>query len=181
MNEFFAYSYVGPKRVRLDALTQPRGRPVATADDRRAWLHDRAAASEPVTFIVNLAGCLVVAPRRSEHVACAGGLEVLAAGELQLRQMANGLVGSDVTNQSTGYCPDVDCWPVVQLALEAAGIVAPRSWASAFTFRKCPRCSELNVVKEAWFVCALCDAELPAAWNVSARRVVRLSPRAASP
>jgi hypothetical protein len=34
-----------------------------------------------------------------------------------------------------------------------------------FTFRRCPQCDERNLVREDDFACAICEAELPAAWN----------------
>ena len=40
------------------------------------------ATSEPITFVIGVDGVLRVADRRSEHVACAGGGDVLSAGEL---------------------------------------------------------------------------------------------------
>jgi hypothetical protein len=35
-------------------------------------------------------------------------------------------------------------------------------------FRRCPRCAELNVVKEEFFVCVFCESDLPAVWNIGA-------------
>ena len=48
------------------------------------WLAGRPAGelSEPFTFVVGLDGELRLAPRRSEHVDCAAGQQVLAAGEV---------------------------------------------------------------------------------------------------
>jgi hypothetical protein len=51
----------------------------ATLDRWLAGL-DREERSEPVTFVVALDGMLRLGPRRSEHVALAGGRAVLAAG-----------------------------------------------------------------------------------------------------
>ena len=70
-----------------------------------------------------------------------------------------------VSNQSTGYCPDVRCWPAVATALERAGLAHPGRFTTAIIFRRCPACGERNLVKDDHYVCALCDAELPAAWN----------------
>jgi hypothetical protein len=124
------------------------------------------AETEGATFVVDPAGVLRIAPRRSEHVACAGGGAVLAAGEIRFARLAGGRVEVvEVSNQSTGYCPDPDCWPAVAAALAAAGIRAPTGFTSACVFRRCGACGQTNLVKEAWFVCATCDAELPATWN----------------
>jgi hypothetical protein len=35
--------------------------------------------------------------------------------------------------------------------------------------------SEVNLVKDGWFVCVFCDADLPAEWNVAPRRTIQLS------
>ena len=32
-------------------------------------------------------------------------------------------------------------------------------------FRRCTQCGERNLVREGDFFCAICDAELPVAWN----------------
>ena len=29
----------------------------------------------------------------------------------------------------------------------------------------CPNCGQRNIVKEGWFVCGVCGADLPATWN----------------
>jgi hypothetical protein len=44
----------------------------------------------------------------SEHVACAGGGFVLGAGEIAFSRGGNGWAISEVSNQSTGYCPYLD-------------------------------------------------------------------------
>ncbi|KUO07851.1 hypothetical protein [Streptomyces sp. DSM 15324] len=41
---------------------------------------------EPYTYVVGLGGWLRLAPRRSEHMACAGGGAVLGAGEVSVRE-----------------------------------------------------------------------------------------------
>jgi hypothetical protein len=130
------------------------------------------ATSEGCTFVVDRGGTLRLAPRRSEHVACAGGQPVLAAGELRLTVAASGALSvHTITNQSTGYCPEPECWPAVAAALVSAGIAPPAGFTHAFIFRRCEACAQINIVKEAWFVCASCDGELPLTWNLdSARR-----------
>ncbi|MER5427855.1 hypothetical protein [Streptomyces sp. NPDC002588] len=45
---------------------------------------------EPYTCAVGLDGFLRPAHRRSEHVACAGGQEVLGAGEIGFRRTPDG-------------------------------------------------------------------------------------------
>jgi hypothetical protein len=66
----------------------------------------------------------------------------------------------DVTDQSTGYGPAASCWPAAAAALDAAGIAHPGWFTSAFTFRHCPGCGHLNLVKDDDYTCALCEAGL---------------------
>lgn len=94
-------------------------------------------------------------------MACAGGQDVLAAGEVVLT--ADSVLS--VTNQSTGYCPEPECWPVMASALARAGLRRPPTWTAAFVFRRCT-CGQINLVKDDWYVCAVYDAALPAGWNL---------------
>lgn len=157
------FRYVGPEAIRLEAVTAPAGTPIdspaalvrwrrAHPDEDRGW----------VTYVITATGELRVAPRRSEHVACASGGPVRAAGELRVGPAGEVL---EVTNTSTGYCPAEDCWPAVEAALDAAGLEHPRELTFVAVFRSCPQCQARNLVKDAWFVCALCGAALPRAWN----------------
>ncbi|WP_330350613.1 hypothetical protein [Streptomyces sp. NBC_00582] len=109
----------------------------------------RAEDEEPYTYVVGLDGRLRPAPRRSEHVACASGEDVLGAGEISFRRGRRGWEVHEVGNQSTGYCPDPGCWPAVALALHRAGIARPVGFTQALVFRRCERCREINVVREA--------------------------------
>jgi hypothetical protein len=59
------------------------------------------------TYVLDAECRLWLTHRRTEHVACARGGAVLAAGEIFLS--ADSEVGL-ITNQSTGYCPSCDCW-----------------------------------------------------------------------
>jgi hypothetical protein len=164
----FAYSFVGKPAL----LAEARARGATGVP----WLSEREAfVEEGATFVVSLQGLLLLAPRRSEHVACAGGLEVLAAGELFFSRQAGRACLLRATNQSTGYCPDVDSWSALAHALAEVGAVRPAGFEPAFDFRRCEACGELSVVKERWFVCPFCDADLPQVWNVSARRLVEVA------
>ncbi|MEV2277028.1 hypothetical protein AB0I72_15735 [Nocardiopsis sp. NPDC049922] len=162
------YAYVGP--AELLALVRPGadGHAVRRSADLGAWLATRESAEreEPFTFVVGLDGVLRVAPRRGEHVVCAGGEPVLAAGEISFAWHAGEWRVIGVSNQSTGYCPDPDCWPAVAAALDRAGLAHPGHLTAPFVFRRCPTCGERNLVKDAHFVCALCDADLPEARNL---------------
>jgi hypothetical protein len=157
------YVYVGPDEIR--ARVAPSGTPIASLADLRAWVEahadDRETGTVPATFTVQVDGTLRLAPRRSEHVACAGGEPVLAAGELFL--LAKSVAGA--SNQSTGYCPEPACWAALAAALDRAGIPHPGKLTIEVRFRRCPSCGERNLIKDDWFACAICDADLPAEWN----------------
>lgn len=161
------YAYVGPPEIRRAVADTPAGVEIRAPADLLDWARAQPewdADTLTATFVVTLAGVLRVAPRRSEHVACAGGHAVLAAGELTLRAEPE-LAVEGVTNQSTGYCPEPACWSAILPRLEALGVPHPAELTRAFVFRRCPACGERNVVKEGWFVCDLCGADLPAHWN----------------
>lgn len=73
---------------------------------------------------------------------------------------------AEVSNQSTGYCPDAASWPSVAAALDGAGVVHPGCFTHEVVFRRCPGCDEVNIVREGDFVCVFCDMPLPGHWNV---------------
>ncbi|WP_285497246.1 hypothetical protein [Actinomadura sp. NBRC 104425] len=105
-----AYEYVGPEEIarRVDGVV---GRPVRSPADLDQWLAERR--DEPFTFVVDAGGTLLLAPRRSEHVACAGARPVLAAGEIAFAADGGRWAANEITNQSTGYCPDAGPpWPL---------------------------------------------------------------------
>jgi hypothetical protein len=155
------YSYVGPDDIRRTALAStPRGTEIRAARDLEPF-----ATREPLTFIIGLDGILRVADRRSEHVACAGGDEVLSAGELTAVPGRDSCRVIEVSNQSTGYCPEPESWKAVADALDKAGIEHPGHFTFEAVFRRCTHCGERNLVKDAWFYCAICESALPPAWN----------------
>ncbi|WP_033345229.1 hypothetical protein [Catenuloplanes japonicus] len=150
------YRYVGPEEIRREAV-RAGSVDLRSAADVVSWM-----VGEPVTFVVTVDGTLRVAPRRSEHVACADGEPVLAAGELIF---AGGGEITEATNQSTGYCPDPGSWAAVAAAAESAGFAHPGRFTYTVVFRRCPDCRERNIVRDDDFTCALCGGELPARWN----------------
>lgn len=60
----------------------------------------RCLDQETVTFVIDLDGKLRLADRNSEHVACAGGGPVLAAGEMTFLADGPDLEVVDVNNNS---------------------------------------------------------------------------------
>ncbi|MFF3937197.1 hypothetical protein [Streptomyces phaeofaciens] len=160
------YGYVGPQDIRRAVTPGAGGRVIRAAADLDAYA---TRDGEPYTYVVGPDGLLRLAPRRSEHVACAGGGDVLAAGEIAFGHGPRGWEVREVSNQSTGYCPDPDCWPAVAAALDRVGVGRPDGFTHALVFRRCERCGERNVVREGVFVCVFCDEELPLVWNLAPR------------
>jgi hypothetical protein len=149
-----SYAYIGPKDIREVAARAPRGTPIRSRADLATWIaaHERVA-----TYTVALDGTLTIAPRNSEHVACAGGERVLAAGELFFTAAA---AVAEASNLSTGYCPEPSCWTALAAALDRAAIPRPAALSHAFEFRRCEACGQRNLVKDEVYACAVCDAEL---------------------
>lgn len=154
------YRYVGPDALRPPPSTVPAGAPIRARADLAPWL-----TSGTMTFVVGTDGVLRVADRRSEHVDCAGGGDVLAAGELTVMTTRDGPVVTEASNQSTGYCPEPESWVALSKALDTAAVPHPGRYTYEAIFRRCPACGERSLVKEAWFECVLCGAELPRTWN----------------
>lgn len=152
------YQYVGPAEVLAAARPAVLGRAVLSREEI-------TSEGEPFTFVIDLEGTLRLAPRRSEHVACAGGRPVLSAGEITFEPGSGGWEVTSVTNQSTGYCPEASSWPTVARALDKIRVPHPGRFTDEFTFRRCLQCGERNIVRDGYFTCAICDADLPAAWN----------------
>jgi hypothetical protein len=164
-----SYQYVGPDEIKARVAADDPGSQIENLADLARWISGAGQGAETVTctFVIDLSGALRIADRRSEHVACAGGEAVLSAGEVSFARGRGGWEVEAVTNQSTGYCPEPESWPAVAAALDAAGLVHPGGWTDELTFRRCERCGERNIVKDRWFVCDVCGAELPADWNFS--------------
>jgi hypothetical protein len=118
-----------------------------------------------VTFIIELEHRLWINDRRSEHVVCAAGQPVLSAGEMTFLLDARGIEVVEVTNQSTGYCPEPESWPDVAQALNTIGLSHPGDFTTAFLFRRCDSCGMTNLIKDDWFECGVCGTSLNAQWN----------------
>jgi hypothetical protein len=162
------YRYVGSKRIAARVGSEPTGVPIRSPGDVTNWI---AATGQHgfggcvvVTFIVDEQGTLLIADRRSEHVACAGGRPVRSAGEITFALNPPAVVA--VGNQSTGYCPEPESWPAVVEALSRAGMPVPDGFILSCEFRRCVGCESLNLVKSGVFECGVCGAELPAGYNV---------------
>lgn len=164
------YRYVGPANILAKSLGRPRGLEVTSPADVKRWANETGQVPAKdqtlaVTFVIDEIGRLLIADRRSEHVACAGGGDVLSAGEIYFGFDGGRVRVEEVTNQSTGYCPEPESWPAVAAALERAEIAHPSEFTTAYVFRRCDACGQRSIVKDSWFQCDVCGASLPRHWN----------------
>lgn len=157
------YPYVGPAEISARVGTGPAGFLVAGIDDLEGYLSEQstAEAREPFTFVVTERLRMLLAPRRTEHVMCAAGALVASAGEVSFRRTTRGWSVVEISNQSTGYCPQPESWAAVEQALDGIGISHPGGFTDSLVFRICAPCGNINVVREGHFVCAVCDQDLP--------------------
>ncbi len=164
------YRYVGPPEVRRAADMESPRHEVVGVEGLLAWVAAQGI-SRPgtrdfiLTYVVLPDGTMFVSHRNSEHVACARGGMVLAAGEITFAKSRIGLELVDVSNLSTGYCPEVRSWEAVAPALAAAGLGEIRAYSQAFEFRYCRGCECTCIVKDGIYECPACLGELPREWN----------------
>src|SRR5262249_54323788 len=143
------YHYVGPRHIAERVRSAPAGAAIASVGDVLAWA--RATGQRPdaggyviATFVVDAAGVLRLADRRSEHVACAAGGPVQSAGEITLAVSGASVEVEAVSNQSAGFCPEPESWPAVEAALRLAGLGPPEGFSPACVFRRCLRCGNIG-------------------------------------
>lgn len=161
------YVYTGPAELTALAHPESGGARINTPSDMESWSSAQSPEdlAAPFTYVVDRQTRLRLAPRRSEHVVCASGEPVLGAGEITFDRDAGRWTVAEITNLSTGYCPDVTSWDAVARSLERAGLGHPGGFTHEVVFRRCVACREVNVVREGDFVCVFCDAPLPREWN----------------
>ena len=161
------YDYVGPAEIFKRIEEKYQGTVIATTEDVLNWLlanNGRLKTDALIicTFIINLEGKLLIADRHSEHVQCANGEAVRSAGEIGFyiddRQEVK---VETLTNQSTGYCPSSTSWVEVENALsKIQGLTIPKGFDPAFVFSYCPDCQTRQIVKDAFYFCAICGHPL---------------------
>ena len=161
-----AYRYVGSEEIARHAHAAIERLQPASPADIRAWAARVKRRALELTYVVDTAGNLWLSDRRTEHVTCARGGQVLGAGEIELDVGGARVMVASVTNQSTGYCPEPECWPAVRDALVRAGLEPPEGFTYAFRYRRCPTCRGINILKDAMPECPSCGTDLPAAWNL---------------
>jgi hypothetical protein len=101
-------------------------------------------------------------------VACAGGERVLGAGEIGFELRSERWAVAQVSNHSTGYCPDPESWSPVAAAIDRVGFARPAGFTQEVAFRCCTACREVNIVREDFFVCVFCEEDLPTERNIGA-------------
>jgi hypothetical protein len=167
------YKYVGPKETFKSVKHFPKGVIIHSRTHEIDWIKNTEQkidydASVIATFVIDEDGSFRIADRHSEHVACAGRLKVYSAGEVTFEIIDDDKISIPrITNQSTGYCPEPESWKAVENAINETGIAQPGHFTSEFIFRRCNVCGSINIVKDGWFFCIECDAELEKKWNFS--------------
>lgn len=161
------FRFVGPAEIG-DLPAAVDAADVTSAEALGLWLagqgpHDR---TEPFTYVITIDGNLRLGPRRREHVACARRQDVLGAGEIQFAHTATGWIVTEISNQSTGYCPDLDSWAAVAAALDRIGLGHPDGFTEPVVFRACPTCHAINIVRDGDFACGVCEDVLAREWNL---------------
>jgi hypothetical protein len=118
--QYRRFSYIGPEKIRKQTSTAPSGIRVTNGQTLQRWLKGDSAKDDDLwaTYTISVDCTLTVASRRSEHVACAEHGEVLGAGEIQFEASGN---VCELTNYSTGYCPDLLSIHAVSAALDGLG------------------------------------------------------------
>lgn len=164
--------YVGPPEIlqRSLATPSPTRRLIECPQDVADWArqtqqHLDSGREVTATFVVDTGERLWIADRCSEHVACAQSPQVLAAGEMTFYVEEEWAEVVGTSNQSTGFCPPPASWRDVEAALNVARLKHPGGWTSEFEFRRCDTCGTTNIVKDSWFWCEACGAQLSAEWN----------------
>jgi|SRR5690348_743987 len=167
------YRYIGPSDIRAPAGAHATGTRITVATQLAEWIaatvrHADTEGRIVATFVVTAEGILLLADRASEHVQCAGGQSMRSAGEMAFAYEGDSWRAEEVSNQSTGYCPEPESWPQVAAALDAIPLAHPGRFTMSSIFRRCFICAQINLVKDGYFVCAVCGADIPKRWNLDA-------------
>jgi hypothetical protein len=171
MSKAKLYNYVGSEEIKLSIINFGIGTVIRSISDIRHWIDDtcdrKTISSNLViaTFVIDMHGELRLADRYSEHIACAGREPVLSAGEIFISWNKKYFEVSEITNQSTGYCPKIESWEHVEIALNKISINHPSCFTSEFIFRHCSSCLQINIIKDNFFICSVCNSNLSHEWN----------------
>ena len=166
------YKYIGPEERRDLFADDSIGTKVKSFEDVLKWIketdqHLDHNTEVVATYVILKNRFMYIADRHSEHVACAQGQDVLSAGEITFFIDKGKVEVIEVTNLSTGYCPAPASWKAVDKALKKAKLLHPKKFTCHFEFRLCLKCETINVIKDDWYVCAMCEQELDKKRNIN--------------
>lgn len=160
------YKYVGSKEILRCIKPNAKGYKINSSLDIQEWIIQTEQTLDEnneiiATFIIDTTHNLKINDRHLEHVACAEGNPVLSAGEI-IFEINNGKVTkiTHITNQSTGYCPQINSWKEVDKALKKLDLPFPPFFTQEFIFRICEKCDNINIIKDNFFVCNICESNL---------------------
>jgi len=164
------YRYVGSGDLASLLARLSRREQIEKREDVLRWLRPDGRmlpykVTITATYIIDTEGKLWLADQRSEHVACALGQDVLAAGEITVCAEGEHVYVLAVSNQSTGYCPKPESWWAIGEALDHLEVPHPSSFTSVFIVRHCDACGMTNIVKDGRYECAVCGSTLSREWN----------------
>ncbi len=164
------YKYVGPERILSSIKEDSLRKLIKSKTDILSWIDESEQTCDisgyfAATFIIDADRNLYIADRNSEHVACARGKEVLSAGEIFFELNNNEISVAEISNKSTGYCPEPESWVIVDEVLDNIGVKHPGEFTTEIIFRLCKNCGQRNIVKHDWFSCGACSSELDKHWN----------------
>ena len=164
------YGYVGCQSIKFSVSDYPIGVQIKSKKLLEQWIKDTNQKPNNIrliaaTFVIDLQGYLRIAERHSEHIACSGGEKVFSAGEIFLSSQYSNREVIEISNQSTGFCPESKSWLAVQQALNRIPLNHPGEFTTKFIFRRCTQCNQINIVKENLFICSVCNAKLSSSWN----------------
>lgn len=160
------YTYVGPRD--LLTLSPPEDLvQVVSAESFYRWAQNKKVRSEgyTVTYVVLASGELRMAERQTEHVACAEGGPVRAAGEMSFEIHKREVHITSLSNLSTGFCPEPEYLEQVLALVASLQVDLSTCDVHFFEFRRCQECQSTNVIKVGDPFCVVCDAPLPEEWN----------------
>ncbi len=164
------YNYVVSRRIAEQAEAPISRLAPATPDDIRSWSLAPNNGNLELTFVVDPRGQLwlsidtaSMSPARADSP-----YSLLASCVPRVTPQQVAVVS--VSNQSTGYCPEPDCWPAVRDALRNAGLESPNEFTHAFDFRRCVSCSGINILKDGMPDCPSCGTELTCQLELRTRR-----------
>lgn len=132
------YYYIGSEDIKNSVINYPIGTQIKSEKNIVNWINDTEQKPNyfgciGATFVIDIEGYLRVADRHSEHVACSGGKGVLSAGEIFFMFNNNEYEVVEISNQSTGFCPEQKSWFWVSQALDRIPFSHPGEFTSDFS------------------------------------------------